>query len=363
MAKHSPCIMIMAGGTGGHIYPALAVARCLQAQNIRTVWLGSKHGLENRIIPEQGIKLIRVFVSGLRGGSAMRWLAAPFILFIALLQSLKAMLTERPSAVLGMGGFASGPGGIAAWISRTPLIIHEQNARAGSTNKILSRFASKVFQAFPDTFKQVDAITVGNPVREEIAALTDLPLRKSESEGLNLLILGGSRGARYINNHVPDVLTSLSTQTAEPKLRVKHQCGDSDIETTRALYNHSRIEAEVVPFIEDMAAAYRWADLIICRAGAMTISELAAAGRASVLIPFPYATDDHQTLNAKYLVEHDAAVLMPQGDDFDQRLTAALGALFDKPCRLTQMGRKAHELAITDAAQRVARRCLELANV
>ena len=353
----------MAGGTGGHIYPALAVAKCLQAQDIRTVWLGSKHGLENRIIPEHGIKLIRIFVSGLRGGGPLRWLAAPFIVIVALLQSLKAILTERPKAVLGMGGFASGPGGIAAWMSRTPLIIHEQNARAGSTNKILSRFASQVFQAFPNTFEKVDAITVGNPVRQEIAALSSSPNDEATPGQLKLLILGGSRGARYINNYLPPALLSLKNSATGSRLQIKHQCGDSDLDKTRKLYAPIATDVEVVPFIDDMAGAYRWADLVICRAGAMTISELAAAGRASILIPFPYATDDHQTLNAKYLVDHEAAILMPQGEDFEQRIVSALGELFENEQRTVEMGKKARALAIMDAAEKVARRCRELANV
>lgn len=353
----------MAGGTGGHIYPALAVAKCLQAQDIRTVWLGSKQGLENRIIPEHGIKLIRIFVSGLRGGGPLRWLAAPFIVIVALLQSLKAILTERPKAVLGMGGFASGPGGIAAWMSRTPLIIHEQNARAGSTNKILSRFASQVFQAFPNTFEKVDATTVGNPVRQEIAALSSSPSGEATSGQLKLLILGGSRGARYINNFLPPVLLSINNSPARSRLRIKHQCGDSDLDTTRTLYAPIAKDVDVIPFIDDMAGAYRWADLVICRAGAMTISELAAAGRASILIPFPYATDDHQTLNAKYLVDHDAAILMPQGDDFQQRVISALGELLENEQLTVEMGKNARALAITDAAEKVARRCRELADV
>ena len=350
----------MAGGTGGHIYPALAVAKRLQAEDIRTVWLGSKQGLENRIIPKHGIKLIRILVSGLRGTGARRWLAAPFLLSFALFQSLRAIWDERPSVVLGMGGFASGPGGLAAWINRTPLIIHEQNARAGSTNKILSRFATQVFQAFPGTFQNVDAITVGNPLRAEIAALSHAPRREQDPQYLNVLILGGSRGARFLNAHVPGALLAFESTLDTKQLRVRHQCGDAEINDLRAHYLPLGERVEVTAFIEDMAEAYEWADLVICRAGAMTVSELAIAGRASILVPFPYATDDHQTLNARFLADQGAAVVLPQEDDFEQRLGAMLVELLEDRQTLTEMARKARDLATADAAEKVAARCREL---
>ena len=359
--------MIMAGGTGGHIYPALAVAKELHALNIRTVWLGSNHGLENRIVPEQGIKLIRIFVSGLRGRGWGGWLGAPFVLSIALVQSIFALLNERPGAVLGMGGFASGPGGIAAWLCRIPLIIHEQNARAGSTNKILTRFATQVFQAFPQTFDNSRAATVGNPVREEIADLNGNQNRvvsgkdKGES-GFNLLILGGSRGARFLNTHLPPVIMRLQEQRPELKIHVRHQCGDLELAATQKLYPRSIDGIEVLPFIEDMAANYAWSDIVVCRAGAMTISELAAAGRASILVPFPFATDDHQTLNAMYLVERGAAKLIPQSDSFETDTFDALLSLAEEPAQTQQMAACAQNAAVLDAAQVVAKRCQELAN-
>ena len=342
---------------------ALAVAKQLHAYDVRTVWLGSKQGLENRIVPQHGIKLIRIFISGLRGRGVLRWLAAPFVVLVALFQSLCALWAERPGAVLGMGGFASGPGGIAAWLCRTPLVIHEQNARAGSTNKILCKFATQVFQAFPNTFDIPGVTTVGNPVRAEIAALCELPIPELSDSKINLLILGGSRGARYLNTHIPEVLSALANDEGLPRMRVKHQCGDAEFEATRALYARDDEDVEVIAFIDDMATAYGWADVVICRAGAMTISELAAAGRAAVLVPFPYATDDHQTLNAKYLAENGAAVLMPQGDDFDDRLSTVLRELLVNKREIIEMSTRARSLAITDAAETVAKRCRELAGV
>ncbi|MGR8946875.1 MAG: undecaprenyldiphospho-muramoylpentapeptide beta-N-acetylglucosaminyltransferase [Gammaproteobacteria bacterium] len=367
MANQNPCVMIMAGGTGGHIYPALAVAKELHDLNVRTVWLGSKHGLENRIVPEHGIKLVRILVSGLRGKGLSKWLVAPFVLSIGLVQSVVALLSERPGAVLGMGGFASGPGGIAAWLCRTPLVIHEQNARPGSTNKILSRFATQVFQAFPKTFASACALTVGNPVREEIVALSRdrqsyVPNDSPRNTSFNLLILGGSRGARFLNTHVPEVVAALSRENPNLEISVRHQCGDNDLEKTREFYQGLSGKIEVVAYIEDMASSYAWSDLVICRAGAMTISELAAAGRASILVPFPYATDDHQTMNAMFLVEQGAGLIVPQSDSFTHELQDALLKLLGNKQRLEDMAAKAHSAAIYDAAKIVAQKCRELAN-
>lgn len=362
MAKQSQCVMIMAGGTGGHIYPALAVAKDLQSQDVRTVWLGSRRGLENTIVPKHGIKLIRVFVSGLRGRGLLRWLFAPVVLLIAISQSVIALLKERPGAVLGMGGFASGPGGVAAWLCRIPLIIHEQNARAGTTNKLLSRIANQVFQAFPQTFSG-SATTVGNPVRQEICDLACEPVRPYVADSLNILVVGGSRGASYLNQKIPSVLAKIANNNTFREIKIRHQCGDSDNEQTYGAYQLAGCAAKVESFIDDMAAAYRWADVIICRAGAMTISEIAAVGIASILIPFPYATDDHQTANAMFLVDGGAALLVPQGEEFEQRLAVALEKLIADGERTAEMANKARALAIYDAAQKVSLRCRELIDV
>ena len=258
-------------------------------------------------------------------------------------------------------------GGIAAWLCRTPLIIHEQNARAGSTNKILTRFATQVFQAFPLTFEKVRAATVGNPVREEIADLNGnqarAVARENESESkFNLLILGGSRGARFLNTHLPPVIMRLREQRPELKIHVRHQCGELELAATQKHYPQATDGIEVLPFIEDMAANYAWSDVVVCRAGAMTISELAAAGCASILVPFPFATDDHQTLNAMYLVERGAAKLIPQSDSFETDTFDALSALAEEPGRTKQMAANAQNAAVLDAARVVAKRCQELAN-
>jgi len=362
VSRQSPCVMIMAGGTGGHIYPALAVAAQLHRHDIRTVWLGTKHGLENTIVPKHGIKLIRIFVSGLRGRGLLRWLAAPFFIAIAVGQAVIALLKERPGAVLGMGGFASGPGGVAAWLCRIPLIIHEQNARAGTTNRILSRFAMQVFQAFPATFPS-DATTVGNPVRSEICNLNKDYLDISAKASFNILLIGGSRGAQYLNEQVPNALAAFFQSHRNTRINVRHQCGGSHREQTLAAYQQAGFEAEVFTFVDDMAAAYQWADVVICRAGAMTISELAAAGIASILVPFPFATDDHQTANAMFLVDAEAAFLVAQGVDFDTRLQAALGKFFRQDGLSTEMGRRAGALAVYDAAEKVSERCRELLDV
>ncbi|MEM7465727.1 MAG: undecaprenyldiphospho-muramoylpentapeptide beta-N-acetylglucosaminyltransferase [Pseudomonadota bacterium] len=363
MPKPATCVMIMAGGTGGHIYPALAVANALHAKNVKTIWLGSASGLENQIVPPHGIRLIRVFVAGLRGKGLVRWLTAPAILSIAVFQSIAAMLTERPGAVLGMGGFASGPGGIAAWLCRIPLVIHEQNAKAGSTNKILSRFATHVYQAFPDTFQSVAALTVGNPIRREIVALAGNSPREVNNGQVNILILGGSRGARYLNMNVPGVIAQIIPELSSTALSVRHQCGDNNLPGTKASYNGVEGNIEISPYIDDMAAAYRWADLVICRAGAMTVSELAAAGLGSILVPFPYATDDHQTANAAYLSANGAAEIVPEGEAFESRLTETLAQILANPSRITEMAEKAGQLAELNAANVVADKCWECVNV
>ncbi|MCH8929827.1 MAG: undecaprenyldiphospho-muramoylpentapeptide beta-N-acetylglucosaminyltransferase, partial [Proteobacteria bacterium] len=305
-------VMIMAGGTGGHVYPALAVARGLAAMGRDVVWLGTRRGLEGRVIPQQQIPIEWISVSGLRGKGVVNWLLAPFRLLRALFQALSILRKTRPSVVLGMGGFVSGPGGLAARLLGRRLVIHEQNAVAGLTNRSLARIADRVLEAFPGSFPNPGHIrsgveTVGNPVRDEILSLAEPGRRMAGRSGsLRLLVLGGSQGALRLNTMTPLALAQID---GGQRPQVWHQAGARTLDQAKAAYRQHDIDARVEPFIEQMADAYGWADLVVCRAGALTVFELAAAGLAAVLIPFPSAVDDHQNLNANWLVRAGAAVL------------------------------------------------------
>ncbi len=350
-------VLIVAGGTGGHIYPALAVADYLKNRNVTTVWLGSRRGMETRIVPAAGIRLFRIAVSGLRGHGLWRWLIAPFVLSIALVHALVTVIRVRPILVLGMGGFASGPGGLAAWICGRPLVIHEQNAIAGLTNSILSRVATKVLEGFPDSFPaRCRAITVGNPVRDSITSIAPPRARGTGLDTLRILVVGGSRGARALNDGVPRAIGGIDPQMLE----IRHQAGAGNEAATREAYAHTPVTVRVTEFIDDMAAAYDWADLVICRAGAITVSELAAVGVASILVPFPHAVDDHQTANADYLVRANAAILVAEGPEFVRRLAAAVQHLHRSPGQILQLARRARELAKPQATTLLADHCLEL---
>ena len=350
-------IMIMAGGTGGHVYPALAVADYLRAKDIPLFWLGTPRGIENRVVPEQGIELLTVRVSGVRGKGLASKLVAPLKILAAILQALYICIRRRPAAVLGMGGFASGPGGIAAWLLRIPLLIHEQNRIAGTTNRILARFAVKVMQGFPETFEAGARVaTTGNPVRREIV---DLPGPKiaGTPDRLNVLVLGGSQGARQLNQVVPPGLNRLQRRL---KVNVWHQCGEKNHIQTERLYAGLQLDkVRVDPFITDMASAYGWADIVVCRAGALTIAELCAAGLASILIPFPHAIDDHQTANARYLSDAGAALLLPENELNEARIEDLLWQLCSTENRLFELARKTRIHAYPDAAQTVGAFCLE----
>ena len=310
-------ILVMAGGTGGHVYPALAVARALQANARSVVWLGTHRGLEARVVPAAGIDIEWISVRGLRRKGLLATLIAPFQIGWALLQSLGVILRRRPAAVLGMGGFVSGPGGVAAWLTRRPLVIHEQNAAAGLTNRLLARLARVVLQAFPGSFNSaVGAETVGNPVREDIAAIEAPARRYADRRGsLRLLVLGGSQGALALNRTVPAALALLD---AADRPVVRHQCGEKTLDIARQAYAGSGIEVELLPFIEDMAEAYSWADLVVCRAGALTVAELCAAGLPALFVPYPAAVDDHQTANARPMAAAGAAAIIQEAE-----LTAA----------------------------------------
>lgn len=354
-------VLIMAGGTGGHVFPALAVARQLMREGARVVWLGTPSSFESRLVPTTGIPFHEVPVKGLRGKGWLGWLKAPFALAGALLVALRALKALSPDLVLGMGGYATGPGGVAARLLGKPLVIHEQNAVPGLTNRLLARIATRVLEAFPGSFPlSRRACHTGNPVREEVVRVPAPEQRLAGRSGpLRLLVLGGSQGARVLNEVVPRAIAGLADASI---VEVRHQSGEAHLRDTRAHYHGAGIEAEVVAFIEDVAGAYGWSDLVVCRAGALTISELAVAGVASVLVPFPHAVDDHQTRNGLSLANADAAVLINQGDLNATRLGGLLAEFHGARDRLLGMALAARRLGIPDATRKVADCCLELAH-
>lgn len=344
-------VLIMAGGTGGHVFPALAVARALRADGIAVAWLGSRGGMEERVVQRDGIAFHGIRIRGLRGKGVTAWLLAPLRLAGAVAEALAVMIRLRPRVVLGMGGFAAGPGGLAAWLLRRPLVIHEQNAVAGWTNRLLARLARRVLGAYPNVLGPVEA--VGNPVRPEIAALPAPEVRLAGHKGpLRVLVLGGSQGARALNATVPEALAQLPAGIA---VEVIHQTGVSEQAQTQQVYARLGVQAEVLAFIEDMATAYGWADLAVCRAGALTLAEVTAAGVGTVLVPYPHAVDDHQTRNAEYLVAAGAAVLQPQDSLTVAGLAELLALLLGNRDRLRDMALRARGLARPDATAEVVR--------
>ena len=353
-------ILIMAAGTGGHVFPALALARLLREQSLEVIWLGTERGLESRVIPAEGIPIERLSIGGLRGKGALTWLAAPFRLGRALLQALAVMRRYQPSVVVGLGGFVTGPGGVAAWLTRRPLVIHEQNAIAGFTNRCLAHLARQVLEAFPNSFgRDVHSKVIGNPVRADISAVPPPSVRFAGRSGpVRILVIGGSQGAARLNAVVPFALKRLSSWLA---FDVRHQAGERWIDAGRASYAQAGVRADVRPFIEDMSEAYAWADLVICRAGALTVSELAAVGVASILVPFPNAVDDHQAYNAQYLVREGAALLISDRELTAERLAAELQRLCAGRGKLLAMAERARLLAKPRAADELAASCLEVA--
>lgn len=341
----------MAGGTGGHVFPGLAIAKRFKEKGIEVEWLGTEKGFEAKSVPAAGIKLHPISISGLRGKGLKTLLLAPFRLLIAVYQAFCVIRKVKPEVVIGMGGFASGPGGIAAWLQRVPLVIHEQNAKPGMTNRWLAKIASKVLEGFPGTFKvQPHVIGTGNPVRVEIA---NGKLQRTVHQPIHLLIVGGSLGAEAINKIVPEMLSKL------PKgcLIVYHQTGEKHYDETLKRYQLLGVEARVVPFIADMGEAYSWADIVLCRAGALTIAELCAAGVGAVLVPFPHAVDDHQTANAFYMVNQGAAFLIQQRDLTLDRLVGIMSDFIATPEKCVQMANAAYELRKIDATENVVAIC------
>lgn len=350
-------ILIMAGGTGGHVIPALSLARSLKAQGADVEWLGSPRGIENRLVPEAGIKLHTINISGLRGNGVTGWLKAPLNLSKAVLQARRVIRQFHPHVVVGMGGFASGPGGLAAWLARVPLVIHEQNAVAGLTNKVLSRLATRTYAAFAGAFGD-KADVIGNPVREDIAALGERPRSVSalSARPLRLLVVGGSLGAVALNERLPPALAALPP---ERRPEVRHQAGKDREIATAGAYAEQGIVADVSPFIDDMAAAYEWADLVVCRAGALTVAELAAAAKPALLVPFPFAVDDHQRVNADVLVSAGAAICIVQSALTVEQLTHHLDQLL-VPEVLAEMASKARQAAHLEATEQLTKGCLAL---
>jgi UDP-N-acetylglucosamine--N-acetylmuramyl-(pentapeptide) pyrophosphoryl-undecaprenol N-acetylglucosamine transferase len=356
-------VLIMAGGTGGHVFPALAVAEELVARGVAVSWLGTRRGLEARVVPAAGYPLETMRVAGLRGKGVTRLLLAPFMLLVALLQALVILLRLRPQAVLGMGGFASGPGGVVAWLLRRPLLIHEQNSVAGMTNRWLAPLAHTVMEAFPGSMPaKYRPVHTGNPVRGEITRLPEPAERLAQHQGgaLRVLVIGGSLGAHALNTTVPAALARLSPGNS---CSVRHQTGAADVDAVRQAYAEAGIEAQVSAFIDDMAAAYAWADLVVCRAGALTVAELAVVGVAAILVPFPHATDDHQTGNARFLADAGAAILVPQETLEPERLGQLLDDFAARREVLLEMAGRARSLALPQAARRVAELCLQAAGL
>jgi UDP-N-acetylglucosamine--N-acetylmuramyl-(pentapeptide) pyrophosphoryl-undecaprenol N-acetylglucosamine transferase len=351
-------LMVMAGGTGGHVYPAIAVADYLQALGWHVVWLATEGGMENRLIASKTYSKAMITMRGVRGKGLLGWLLLPFKLLLAFKQSLSALLKHQPNVVLGMGGFAAFPGGLMAKVLGKPLVVHEQNSVAGLTNKTLSHIANKVLAAFPSAFGD-KAELVGNPVRREITQLPLPEVRYAARHGnLKLLVVGGSLGAAALNDVIPKALAMLPI---EQRPEVVHQAGEKQIATLESNYKNAGVVADTRAYIQDMATLYAWADIVVCRAGALTVAELACVGVASILVPFPHAVDDHQTFNAKYLSDNGAAILIQQTELSVEKTAELLQQLTRETC--LNMANKAHALAKPEATESVAKICIALAEV
>jgi UDP-N-acetylglucosamine--N-acetylmuramyl-(pentapeptide) pyrophosphoryl-undecaprenol N-acetylglucosamine transferase len=347
-------ILIMAGGTGGHVFPALAVAHELKARGHEVVWIGAPDSFESKRVPPHGISMEFVRVSGLRGKGVMKLLTAPLLLLRALWDALGALRRQRPAVVLGMGGFAAGPGGLAAWLTRRPLVVHEQNAAAGYTNLLLARIATRVLEAFPLTFSK--ALTVGNPVRAGFIQLPP-PSERLARGTRRVLVIGGSQGARSLNERMPEALKLMA---AAQRPEVRHQAGRT-LDVALHAYAKAGVQAEVTAFIEDVPAAFAWADLVVCRAGASTIAELTAAGCAAVLVPYPHAVDDHQTRNGEHLVKAGAALMIQERELTAEKLAAVIEELLGDRPRLIRMAEAARGQAWPQATQTIANEVLAAA--
>lgn len=345
-------VMIMAGGTGGHIFPGLAVAHALKARGVEVVWLGSEGGMEIKLVSAQGFPIETLVIKGLRGKGLFSLIKAPIAIVRAISKANALMRQYNPQVVVSFGGYTAGPGGVAAYMQGRSLIVHEQNCAPGLTNRLLARIAKKVLTGFPNSFAHIAHKTVGNPVRAEISQLPTPELRhQQEHSALRVLVLGGSQGARTINALMPKVFAGIERQYA---FEVRHQCGESMLHETVEAYQKLNIMANVETFIKDMAAAYAWADVVIGRAGALTVSELCAAGVASILIPLPTAVDDHQAKNADFLKQHGGGLWFRQDSQLEQQLIATLIDFTNHPERVLAMAKAARSAALPNAANDVA---------
>lgn len=358
----APLVLMMAGGTGGHVYPALAVATQLRERGYRVEWVGTARGLEERVVPAAGIPLHHLLVRGVRGKGLVDKLLGVFFLAMASLQALWLVVRRWPACVVGMGGYVAGPAGVAAWLLRRPLLIHEQNAVAGTTNRLLAPLADKVVAGFPAAFRaDINFEVLGNPVRADLVrAGAEQHFDYDGQRALHLLILGGSLGARPLNETLPLAVKKLLSGGAS--LEVWHQAGEAHADVVEQAYGANRDVIRVAPFIEDMVAAYAWADVVVCRAGALTVAELAIMGCPAILVPLPHAIDDHQTANAHSLADRGGAILLRQSDMTVEILARQIQAYMDYPQRLHIMAQACHAAAASNAAVLVADRCEELLN-
>lgn len=352
-------ILIMAGGTGGHVFPGISVAKHLREHGVEVHWLGTNKGLEARLVPEAEFPIHFISISGIRGKGWKDILLAPWRLTTAVIQAMRIIHQFNPDVIIGMGGFVSGPGGIASCLLRKKLVIHEQNAKPGFTNKYLSKIATKVLEGFPNTFVQrQNIVTIGNPVRKEIAAFISPNDRLSKRTlPLHLLIIGGSQGAQAINLLLPRALAKLP-ESIRPL--VWHQSGEAHFAETAKAYENAGVSAKIVPFIKQMDEAYAWADMVLCRAGALTIAELCATGLGAILVPYPYAVDDHQTANANFMVKQHAALLVQQTALTEDLLAKMLEELCVSTEKRIAMAEAAYQLRRVDATEKVLMICEEI---
>lgn len=365
MKQQDKVALIMAGGTGGHVFPALAVAEALRERGVKVHWLGTRVGIESRVVPDAGFDISYIKIKGLRGNGILRWVLAPFKIMFATIQAVQICLNIKPSFVLGMGGFVTWPGGVASRLLAKPLVIHEQNAIPGLTNRLLGKIATRVLQAFPNAFKSNKTVYhTGNPVRKSILNLEKPEKRYASHQApTRILIVGGSLGAQALNEVVPGAVAMIDS---EQKVEIWHQAGKQKLESTKARYKSENADAncvdlKIVEFIDDIDQAYQWADLVICRAGAMTIAEISNVGIASLLVPYPYAVDDHQTANARYLSDAGAALLIQQKDLSPSRLANELQNLIKQGRQhLLEMANRALQLGRPDATEVVVQHCMEV---
>lgn len=357
--KKAPTLLIMAGGTGGHIFPGIAVAEFLKAQGWNIHWLGTAKRMEADLIPQHGFDISFINIAGLRNKNWQAWLKTPFKLIQSVWQSISVIRKIKPDVVLGMGGYASAPGGFAAWLLCKPLVLHEQNAVAGLSNRFLAILATKVLSAFPKAFRKgLKCNVVGNPLRSDIVALEQTtPDQPASSK--KVLVIGGSLGAKVLNDTVPQAMKQIKLQN----ITVWHQTGKGNEQAVIESYQEyglSESNIKVSEFIDDMASAYQWADVVVCRAGALTVSELAMAAKPAIFVPLPHAVDDHQTKNAMYLVERNAAKLIAQKEFNGTSLAQMLNSLFSSDSVVRTMSKAAHDAAHADATNRVAQTCADL---